>query len=1554
MTISKVNHSNQEYECGQGKATLNIYNGKLGFEYPLIQIGSNSFNIPSTILYNSQYKSTDFNGKKIGLGNGYKLNIHQYVFPYVSSYNIEGFTEGNYVYIDSSWNVHRFVMYKGNDYKATYYDADGTGLKLVSTSNEGFEIIDTSNNIIKFDLEGRLNRIISSINSEIIKEIIYDNKGNLISIYDTRKPDRTIDFIYNGNNVLESTISTFNDIGYTFEYSDNKLFKIIKYHANGSKYVMEFKYNYLNKMEYAISLQEMLALKFDYSNYNNEDVVSKVTYGAMKKNILTIDTPAENYTGDEVYLGEDQYVNNIGKKYNGYTLSMPNEYVKEEVNITYNSGFTEITGDNEITIRYYFNNDGKVISNLEYRDGNLFTLSKEKGWKLSSSGDSNYKINLENANLITSGGYYSLPNISNFLNIFNDDENGEDSKYKYMEDFTISFWLTGNQAVSDDYIIKLSATKEGETIESADVKLNKASPGVWQYLSIPLSIGENQKDITDIKIHFGDLRIPKVISICDVRITAGIKSSIVIFDDQNKISTNYISKVKYKKENDDIETEEFVPSKLYLTDNDLLETYKNLYYMKKNSLNVFDFVCNNGSKIISVSSVRVCTPDGKSVNLTINDDDSPNYYSNMLYRISKRKWDVTSYKVIFEKDANENYYYYLKTFKKETSKVNDQIDDEDYLTSILYQSFKGINLYQKADKGVITKNIYDSYGNVKEVKVYNEDDTITEEIIVSYSYDNEEDRLRENVISQTENGITTSFTYNQDNTLNSITKGNNIVTYTYDPYKEYVTIFNNKDKYNQSSSKNAEVKYFNSGNIKYMNDNNNPIYGFKYNCFNELQRVYKDKKLILSNKSQKTQDTTLETVDTYFGDKKSSIQSTYDKLGRITKIEDEETITSFSYENDETKSSLLNRIIGINDGYSGDEYEFTYDEIDNFQEKVTINDKLTKTVYSNNYLEYEFNNSDKIIISASEEDDKKKYKCIYTEKELNEDKVIGSFEYAYGYDSLGRINTKNNVYEIIEVHEERENDIDVNINKTITYKSGTTLPKKISYETEVNNSDVESFYYENTSYDDKGNITGVHENEIREDDIILRNYTYTYDSFNRLTKETNPEFGTLDYTYDTITGMPKEVKKNNNIIKTFTYDNGLLTEVNDNGKINTITYDNYGNMITYVDKKFTYNSRNQLHVYEILQPDLPLIERKEYRYIYEYNYQGVRYKKRIIEVNGGRLTSLIDVNYYLDGNKIIGEDWVDANGNITTKFRYFYDMEGISEIRYDGYNFTLIKDSLGNVSKVLHNGKIIGEYLYDAWGNNIINKISDLNEEEEFVLNNNPFRYKGYYYDVETGLFWLSSRYYSPELCRFISPDDVEYLDPESVNGLNLYCYCMNNPIMNVDPSGHFVINTLALIIIGAAVLTTAGAITYGAVTDTPVVLDFSVSAGMGADVGGKAGMSIVLDFKNDSFGFYPHYGYYYSAKYNTFGFSYSVGLISNYENEGDYAGPFVDFGGGFYGGIDHCYDPRYPYDNTVRASSISFGNNRGAYYGYDYYDYLGSISFDKVVEFLKRGVIIL
>ncbi len=70
------------------------------------------------------------------------------------------------------------------------------------------------------------------------------------------------------------------------------------------------------------------------------------------------------------------------------------------------------------------------------------------------------------------------------------------------------------------------------------------------------------------------------------------------------------------------------------------------------------------------------------------------------------------------------------------------------------------------------------------------------------------------------------------------------------------------------------------------------------------------------------------------------------------------------------------------------------------------------------------------------------------------------------------------------------------------------------------------------------------------------------------------------------------------------------------------------------------------------------------------------------------------------------------------------------------------------------------------------------------IGNLNPFRYRGYYYDTETGLYYLQTRYYDPELGRFISQDSLEYADPETINGLNLFAYCANNPIKYVDPTG--------------------------------------------------------------------------------------------------------------------------------------------------------------------------
>ena len=101
------------------------------------------------------------------------------------------------------------------------------------------------------------------------------------------------------------------------------------------------------------------------------------------------------------------------------------------------------------------------------------------------------------------------------------------------------------------------------------------------------------------------------------------------------------------------------------------------------------------------------------------------------------------------------------------------------------------------------------------------------------------------------------------------------------------------------------------------------------------------------------------------------------------------------------------------------------------------------------------------------------------------------------------------------------------------------------------------------------------------------------------------------------------------------------------------------------------------------------------------------------------------------------------------------------------------------------NGNVVVKYKYDAWGNHaVLNPDGIDNENSTFIGNVNPFRYRGYYYDTETGLYYLKSRYYDPETGRFITIDDVSYLAPDTINGLNLYVYCLNNPVMKVDPNG--------------------------------------------------------------------------------------------------------------------------------------------------------------------------
>ena len=114
---------------------------------------------------------------------------------------------------------------------------------------------------------------------------------------------------------------------------------------------------------------------------------------------------------------------------------------------------------------------------------------------------------------------------------------------------------------------------------------------------------------------------------------------------------------------------------------------------------------------------------------------------------------------------------------------------------------------------------------------------------------------------------------------------------------------------------------------------------------------------------------------------------------------------------------------------------------------------------------------------------------------------------------------------------------------------------------------------------------------------------------------------------------------------------------------------------------------------------------------------------------------------------------------------------------------------------------MVVEYKYDAWGNQLATGNSTL-------ASINPFRYRSYYFDTETGLYYLQTRYYDPETGRFLNLGSLDYADPETINGLNLYAYCNNNPILYVDPTGHAWWHWLvaAAVVVAAVVISVATA----------------------------------------------------------------------------------------------------------------------------------------------------
>ena len=154
--------------------------------------------------------------------------------------------------------------------------------------------------------------------------------------------------------------------------------------------------------------------------------------------------------------------------------------------------------------------------------------------------------------------------------------------------------------------------------------------------------------------------------------------------------------------------------------------------------------------------------------------------------------------------------------------------------------------------------------------------------------------------------------------------------------------------------------------------------------------------------------------------------------------------------------------------------------------------------------------------------------------------------------------------------------------------------------------------------------------------------------------------------------------------------------------------------------------------------------------------------------------------------------------------QYLYDGSGqLMAIRYKGADYYYIRDGLMTITGLVDaNGTAVVNYRYDSWGT-----VTGISGSMAGTLGkDNPYRFKGYYYDEETGMYYLKSRYYQPEICRFISADTIEVLDCQGdLNDKNLYAYCDNNPVMRVDTGGQIWI-TLGIMAAGGGIGMVIGA----------------------------------------------------------------------------------------------------------------------------------------------------
>ncbi|MBQ9266157.1 MAG: RHS repeat-associated core domain-containing protein [Bacilli bacterium] len=773
-------------------------------------------------------------------------------------------------------------------------------------------------------------------------------------------------------------------------------------------------------------------------------------------------------------------------------------------------------------------------------------------------------------------------------------------------------------------------------------------------------------------------------------------------------------------------------------------------------------------------------------NVIINDDLVVEFSNLLLGHLDLNLGEKTFYYLEGENELNFSFYKIInKNRLIKSGLVKQKID------------FYGNKIEEEDSLGNITNYTLDNFGRTLAIAQITSQGVFKTES--NYSYLSNE--FKE--IKLDEDGLIYESTYDLlTGLLKSHKEPNgNYIYYQYDTHYRLVSV---------SSSNNTNSISYNKQNISALNSSDGNNFSFSYNYENGLNAVKVDNLSHLDKSYVKAPNK--DVARTLYSNSKGDI-SLYNRFGKLV-------------QKGQITSLYSNGIIGMNKIYG--DIGGNYSNINNYDfndRNISSQSPLRKVVFTNLTNPYVINYSYNVYGKINQVNIPNKYNCTYSYTNfdlLNGENIsftifgqnifstnnysfvhidalnsarLGSFASSisgfeisdqYTYDNSSRIvrreillSMQSYAYGQLSINYEytyksrSENNLTLLSNKLLSRRV-TIIQDTIDNYSEYE--DVETF-----TYDNNGNLAS----------ITTNNYLdrFTYDNLNRLVREDNQALNrTFVYAYNNGGNITFKVEYNYttgnlgtpiNVIS-YGYNSSSHKDMLISWNGYNFSYDAAGNPLTYKGCSLTRNSSNRLSKYSY----------NAQKYIeFEYNAIGERREK--VYHNG---SSTIRHTYtYLD-NKILAEEITSNSENKAIIF--IYEKDEIIGF-YDRFSLPYLyrKNILGDVIEINdYYGDLVAEYKYDAWGNCTVT-----NHNEENIGDLNPIRYRSYYFDNETGLYYLINRYYDPKTGRFISPDSIDYLDYKLINGLNLYCYCLNNPIIHTDKLG--TISILSILIVLASVV---------------------------------------------------------------------------------------------------------------------------------------------------------